>query len=369
MRRHGRSSGRSRSVFPLVVVTLLTICACSGGKASPRSVSVPHARPHRAAPAHAGGFRSCFPSLGACGYPDPAYRNVGPSVPCAQLPPSGSISTASRGQIIENLHVIGQITIRNPDVTVNNVCVTFNGRRQSGSTAVQIAGGSHATIENSIIAGANPSSGSVQIAVSNFGAPAALLRNDEIYNCGECIHDEPWTVTDTYVLANGMQGTGDHTEPVYINDGTLVATHDSLLLPPHPSPQVADVFANVNDGNPGPCRDHVVVRDSMLAGGGFPLELCAHGTSLGTSTTEIVNNRFARCVTHPFAYNPSTGGTACGAYRGPAETLGHAGEDAHGYWPQGGYYGVAAGVSCPPKPGQLWAGNVWDDNGASVRCP
>jgi hypothetical protein len=286
------------------------------------------------------------------------------------MPTSASITTSSDGQIITGVHVIGQIVIRTANVIVNDVCVTDNGGAQLGSTAIQITGAAaaHALIENSIIAGANPSAQSVEIAVSNWGAPGAALRHDEIYNCGECVHDEPWTISDSYVMANGMQGTGDHTEPVYINDGTLVARHDTLLLPPHRSPQVAVVFTNVNDGNGGPCRNHVTVRDSLLAGGGFPLMLCAHATSVGTSTMTFVGNRLARCVTRPIAYNRQTGGIACRNYRGIPETAGTAGADAHGYWPNGGYYGVAAGVPCPPRRGQVWARNVWDDSGAPLEC-
>ena len=67
-------------------------------------------------------------------------------------------------------------------------------------------------------------------------------------------------------------------------------------------------------------------------------------------------------------FNQRTGGTACGAYRGGPQTLGRAGGDAHGYWPQGGYYGLVVGAYCPPGHGQTWTGNVWDDNGRRVGC-
>jgi hypothetical protein len=43
------------------------------------------------------------------------------------------------------------------------------------------------------------------------------------------------------------------------------------------------------------------------------------------------------------------------------------GADSHGYWPDGGYFGVEADVYCTGA-GQTWTGNVWDDNGATGGC-
>jgi hypothetical protein len=165
-----------------------------------------------------------------------------------------------------------------------------------------------------------------------------------------------------------MRGTGDHLEPIYVNDGTLVAQRDTLLLPPNSSPQVAVAFANVNDGNGGACRNHITVTDSLLAGGGYPIEMCANGNSVGSSTMNIADNHFARCTSRPIVFNRGSGGTACAGYRGGPRDLGRGRRDAHGYWPQGGYYGHVVGAYCPPTAGQTWTGNVWDDDVGRVRC-
>jgi len=360
VRRRERQLATLCSVLLVAGVSAVVLLTGAATKRGSEARVVDHA---------SGAVSGCFATPGACGFPDPAYGNVGPSSRCSSLRASGTIISTSSGQTIEDRDVSGQIIIQNPKVTVRDVCVTYDGHARLNSTAVQLTrSATDALIEDSDIAGANAATGSVEQAVSNFGAAGAVLDHDYISNCGECVHDEPWVVENTYVLANGMLGTGDHMEPLYVNDGTLVAQHDTLLLPPSTNPQVAVVFGNVNDGNGGRCSNHITVADSLLAGGGFSIELCAHATSVGTSTMDISADRFARCIKRPVIYDASTGGTACSGYRGGPETLADAGRDPSGYWPLGGYYGYDAGVYCPPVPGQTWTGNVWDDNGASIGC-
>ncbi len=86
------------------------------------------------------------------------------------------------------------------------------------------------------------------------------------------------------------------------------------------------------------------------------LYTCGSQTSAGLSTMNISDNRFARCLTKQVS--APNGGEACSG-----------GADTHGYWPNGGYFGVAAYINCPPMSGQTWSGNVWDDSGMSVDCP
>jgi hypothetical protein len=45
------------------------------------------------------------------------------------------------------------------------------------------------------------------------------------------------------------------------------------------------------------------------------------------------------------------------------------GPDTHGYYPNSGYYGLAADIYCPPTSGQTWSGNVWDDDDMAIDCP
>ena len=224
------------------------------------------------------------------------------------------------------------------------------------------SGSANTLVENTTVAGANNSTESMEIAMDNDGGGSATASHDYIYNCGECIHDGPWTISDSYVIANGMQGTGDHLEDLYCSDQTEVLTHDTLL---NPADQTATVFCDTHFGQSGACDNHITLTNSLVGGGGFTLYPCGNASSVGSSTMNISNNRFARCTTPTFQYNSSTGGTACQGSRGTA--IG-SGVDSHGYWPDGGYFGLDAYIYCPPDSNQTWTGNVWDDNSATAGC-
>ena len=89
---------------------------------------------------------NCFPSPGACGYPDPKYANVGPSKACSSLTPSGSLTVSKAGTTIEDLDVTGSITVTAANVTIRNVCVSTNGEGNinNGAAVRFSAPGGHA---------------------------------------------------------------------------------------------------------------------------------------------------------------------------------------------------------------------------------
>jgi hypothetical protein len=306
----------------------------------------------------------CFPAPGACGLPDPTYHNVGATAACSSLPASGSKTITTPGTTIANLNVTGTLTVEAANVTIDNVCVT-TGSGQLGSFGISLQrGASGAVIEHTTVAGINSSNQSVDQAVSNPDQSTATATDDYFYNCGECVWGGPWTLTGSYVITNGMQGTGQHLEDLYCSDATETLTHDVLL---DPQDQNSAIFCDTNYGGGGPCTNHITITNSLMAGGAFVIYTCGNSSSIGTSTMNISNNRIARCTTPPFKYNSAVGGTTC---QGSSGTSIGSGADAHGYWPGGGYFGPVAANStyCPPKAGQTWSGNVWDDNGASISC-
>jgi hypothetical protein len=259
--------------------------------------------------------------------------------------------------------VTGSITVDAPDVTIENVCVTTDGGGQLGSHAILLESGArNAKIEHVTVGGANQSDQSVEQAIANDSRSIASVTSTYAYNCGECIWNGPWTISDSFVITNGMDGTSDHLEDVYLSDSSATLNHDVLL---DPSWQNSTVFGDTQWGSGGPCDNHWTITNSLLAGGGFLIYTCGNASSTGSSTMNISNNRFARCTTGPFRYNRGTGGTAC---QGSADKAIGAGSDSHGYWPDGGYFGIDAWTYCPPKSNQTWSGNVWDDNGAPAGC-
>jgi hypothetical protein len=292
-------------------------------------------------------LRNCFRSPARCGFPTRASTGV---ANCAALRPSRSVTAATPGQRIENLNVAGTITVAAPGVRINHVCVTSDGGGALGSSAIALSDGATGTIvSNSTIRGADESSHSVEIALDNdYGNAGAIASRVQVYNCGECLH-QTWTLTRSYVNANGMRGTGDHFEDWYYSDTTVTASDDTLL---NPEMQTAVLFGDTHVGGGGSCANHLTVTGSLLAGGGAMFYPCGNASDAGSSTMTITGNRFARCLTRP-SYDPASGGSACAG-----------GRDVHGYFPKGGFFFPAAYVFTGP--GQVWRGNVWDDNSRPV---
>jgi hypothetical protein len=303
---------------------------------------------------------NCFASPGACGFPDPKYGNVGPSSPCASLTASGSITVSKAGTTVENLDVTGSITVTAANVTIKNVCVSTNGAGNINNGPAVRFSAPGGVIESSAVHGANATDQSVQTAIAGMGTASRVY----LYNCGECVHDGPWTVSDSYIEANAAdfengyvgdagQGPEDHHEDVYLASSTFVGNHNTLV---NPHDETATVFGDTYNSPGSVCANHITVMNSLLAGGGYTLYTCASGSSVGASTMNISNNRFARCGTTP-VFDMGSGGRSC-----------QDGADQYGYWPFGGYFGVAASMYCPPTPNQTWSNNVWDDDGHPIPC-
>jgi hypothetical protein len=288
------------------------------------------------------------------------YGTVGPSSACSSLTPSGSITVSKAGTTVQNLDITGSITVTAANVTIKNVCVSANGAGNiNNGPAVRFsaAGG---LIEYSTVHGANATDQSVQTAIAGMGTASHVY----LYNCGECVHDGPWTVNDSYIEANGNafesgyvgdagQGPADHHEAVYLASSTFIGNHDTIL---NPHDETATVFGDTYNSPGNVCENHITITNSLLGGGGYDVYTCASGTSAGASTMNISNNHIARCGTAA-VYDKASGGRSCAG-----------GADTHGYWPFGGYFGVTASVYCPPMANQTWSNNVWDDDGHPVPC-
>jgi hypothetical protein len=388
-------SGSNRAIAGIVALLCAALLAGCGAARPAGHPARAHARlaahvgpapaPAAAAPlvSAASRHRLCYASPKACGFPDPAasYPNaayVGPhsatrSVACGSLTPrSGVVTLATRGATLRGVDLRGRIVVSAADVTIKDVCVKWNG---SGSVdtppAIEVAAPG-ARILDARIAGANATDKSTQATISDVTADASARADHvEMSNCSECVHGDGWTLTDSYVDADGLpcaggysgttcEGGYDHSEDVYCDTGSLTVKHDVLI---NPEAQTATVFCNTdNGGNQQPCANQVTIRDSLLAGGGETIYGCSNANAPGTSHVDIVGNRFARCTGKP-VYHPSTGGSTCGQ-------ADQASGSANGLYPYDGYYGWMLNTYCPKQaPGHAtWTGNVWDDTGAAVPC-
>jgi hypothetical protein len=322
----------------------------------------------------------CFASPQRCGFPDPAAhypspsavgpRNSTHSVRCASLQRSGSRTVTRAGTTLQDLNVFGRILVEAPNVTIRDVCVTDDASGNIANPPAVQFDATGGTISNSNVAGANATNESVEIALgeNTLAGNSLTADHDYLHRCGECVHDDGWTLTNSYVVTNGdpcaggytgatCDGDPDHREDVYCDTGRFTAVHDTLL---NPGDQTATLFCNTNNGDGGPCVNQVTLQDSLLAGGSFVVYACANASSPGSSQATITGNDFARCGTRS-SYQPSTGGRTCGR----ADALS---SDGRGYWPQGGYFGVADDTYCPGSGGGAWSDNRWDDTGARIGC-
>jgi hypothetical protein len=305
--------------------------------------------------AHTGTQVGCFASPGACGFPDPKSANVGPSVACSSLAASGSVTVTTAGATVEGKNISGGVEIDAKNVTLTDDCITADGGGGGGSAVVSIGSGDTGTqITHSDISGANSTTGSVEEALSNnYSNASTSADHDYIYNCGECLHGE-WKLTNSYVTASANI-SGAHYEDIYCSDETEIVEHDVLI---NPHEQTANLFCDTNLGGGGPADNHITVTNSLLAGSGYSLYPQGNSTSVGSSTMTITGNRFARCLGKPIF----------DGYGNRCEGLAEGETDSYGYYPNGGFYGHVASVYCPPAAGQVWSGNVWDNNNETVGC-
>lgn len=335
---------------------------------------------------------NCLSSPSSCGYPDVAAGNVGVSN-CSSLPswspadlPSGTYSSSGDQVNItaNNVTITGYnignyfFYVEGSHFTLNGDCVSFDGSDWSGgsSSATTVWGTSSAsnlTVENSTLVGQGCSATATSICtgpgvnetlVTSGGAPNAVVSNNVLAGAVEDINGvgNNSTVENNYIVANGAPGGGIHSEDMFEQDVTgLTVSHNTLL---NPMDQSAVIFAQVGTSGAA-CDNQFTITDNLFAGGGWPLMLCAHAGSAGSSAMNISGNEFGRCgASQTGSY---IGGSYCGSSAPTAGTAPGAGADSAGYWPQGGFFGLTASMYCGNS-GWTWSSNTWDNNGASASC-
>jgi hypothetical protein len=256
--------------------------------------------------------------------------------------------------VINGRDVSGRITVKAQNVTIKHTRVTVVGTgcgptNTCGNSAihllcactvnvshVELTAGAGTTVEHGI---RNTYGG--QINVDHVYQHGNI---DALCNCGNA------DIEDSYSIIH-LAIANDHLENLYTDDATLTARHNTLL---NTAPQTANIFANTGNGSGGACRNQLTITDNLFAGGGFTLYPCGNATSVGTSRMDVERNHFSRCLTPEGQGGGGTWFCASGA-------------DSHGYYPRGGSFGHNANAYCTAA-GQIWAGNVWDDNNATVGC-
>lgn len=323
------------------------------------------------------GKTGCFSVPSSCGYPDRTntgitYAGLTPGdlavVPGASLPSGVTWDAGSEVLRIETnnvtltgLDIHGAVAVDGNNVTIRNSrvflqsgcggapapldttpCGSYGIRL--GSVENRISGTKLQNVD--IIAqDLNPADDDpqdpdtrdvkVEFAVRNNGDLIAQADHLYCFGPGNC-----WTGTGTirnsYFFSHLVM-RGDHTEP-YINGGNgdpTVLDHNTIL---NPASQTSAISIFDDFGPIGP----VVIRNNLLAGGGYIMYLGNKNDPNNVfGPVNVTGNRIARSLT-----NGSTG------------------HDSHGYWPNGGTFGVFSAVKGSVT---KTCNNFWDDDHSDLN--
>jgi hypothetical protein len=296
-----------------------------------------------AATAHASAA-GCFAAPSSCGYPDASNTGVPAGT---ALTPSSSRTITTNGTVLNGLEITGTVIVAADNVTIKNsrIRATAGG---SGSYAVQLNNGAdNFTIEHTEVLGPTSETSGLESAVWNhYGNPGVTARYDYFHKCADC-WEGPGVFENDYMVVDAAYN-GSHDEDIYVCGAAVKVEHSTLYNTHH---QTATVF-----GDTAGCGGNSIeIKNSLLAGGGYMLYPQGNASS-SIGTMNITANRFARCVSGT-AYDSSTGGTYCASSRAG---------DTSGYYPYGGFYGLAAYYFTGGA--NVWTNNVWDDNSKPV-CP
>ena len=293
---------------------------------------------------------NCFASPSSCGYPDPTNTGVPAGT---SLTASGSITVSTAGQVISGKDVTGQIYVNANNVTIENSRVTQTGNcgttNTCGNYAIRVNSGVSGTVIRNVETRTEAGK-TCEHDIRNQGGASTVGENLYLHGC-----DSNWygsgTLKDSYGIAK-IEISADHVENVYFCSGAFTAEHDTLL---NPVWQTAVVFGDTICGG----GNKYTVKDSLLAGGGFVFYPQANNSNPAGAQTVITGNRIARCL----ASEVSSGGhhLCKGVTQANTESPG----DGHGYYPNGGSYGIGDYFSGP----LTWANNVWDNDLTNVSAP
>ena len=263
-----------------------------------------------------------FPS-----FPDASCTGVLPGVARTN---SGSITTSSAGQVIQNLNVSGKIVVNHDNVTIRNVKITNPG----GVAITNISSQSrNLLIEDVELDGTGNSNGASAVDYYNY-----TLRRVHIHHYGEgpgC--GDNVTMEDSY-LHDFVAFSGAHQDGIQCEfGGNNLIRHNTIIMN----------FINTNNGNAaivfGGNTEDNTAEYNLLAGAAFTLY---QGQAGGT----FRHNRFR--VSPAAGFGQVYPSSAIGPWtpEAPCGNLWYDGPLAGQAVPGGGPVNCAGGTTLPPAP-------------------
>jgi hypothetical protein len=236
------------------------------------------------------------------GYPD--ATNTGAKGTLTQR--VGDLEITQAGTVLQNVEIVGQLTIRADNVTLKNVKVTAKGKFW-----VVINYGKNLTIEDATLVGDS----AAQASLGNTGSGYFTGRRINAYGAGDGIRmTSNSKMYDSYVhdLATGSDIHNDGVDLWSAVNAKLIHNRIENAHGQTSAVMISEYGSNANTG--------VEVRNNFLAGGGWTL----YGGAPDTAKGHIVaDNVFSTK-----------------------------------YFPESGYYGARAYWS---STGNTWSNNTWAD--------
>jgi hypothetical protein len=267
---------------------------------------------------------NCVILPSVCGYPD--ATNSGVPAGTTLSAPQGSLTITTPNTVLRNADVHGTITVDANHVTIEDSRIVAGNGELNGVSGIVIPGGiTGTTVRYTTLEGSNCTNGSMFAGVMNQSDDTLVMDHDY----GSCLDDilhGSGTLANSYSIDNANIPE-DHYEPVAYDGGQggLWIRHDTLL---NPHGQTAAVFTQCTwGGNVTP----LVIEANLMAGGDFVIYGPLSDPCPDNGAEEsVIANRISRI-----------------------------------YFPNGGYYGVAAYFAA----NTAWSGNVWDETLQTIAGP
>lgn len=221
--------------------------------------------------------------LSKCGKPKPGPTNTG--VPAGTvLAPSGSITVAQAGAVVEDLDIDGSITVLANDVTIRRVRV-----RSGDFYPIRYIDNDNTglVVEDSEIEGTSDDATS-SVAFVNYTA-----RRLNIHGAADGFKADANVLIEDSWIHDLRNGPDQHNDGVQSTGGAGVTLRNNWIS--------GASNAAVQTGDEGGATENLTIQCNWLGGGGYTLNI--RGTGATTpKNTRIIDNVFARDA----AYGPWT---------------------------------------------------------------
>ncbi|WP_159085807.1 hypothetical protein [Aeromicrobium chenweiae] len=226
----------------------------------------------------------------------------------------GSVTVYQNGAVLEDVIVPGEVSVTADDVTIRNVRVTGTG----DWWAIGIRHAANTTITNTEIL---PDGARLEVGIKDvYGdSTGTTITSTEIARTATGIQLGHGLIQDNYIHDLAFRA-GDHVNGTTSNgDSRPMTIRHNTIFNQRSQTDAVSLFQDFG------VEANRTIDNNLLAGGGYTI-YGGDGAKGTSHDIVITNNRISRL-----------------------------------FYPRGGYYGAVAAFD-PSGPGNVWSGNVWDDD-------